>query len=65
MAEDGDQKEGGKNKMLYIAALVAGIMLVLNGALQLTDGKLPLGLASVAMGVAAIAYGIIKPVRKS
>ena len=33
MAEDGDQKEGGKNKMLYIAALVAGIMLVLNGAM--------------------------------
>ena len=65
MAEDGDQKEVGKNKMLYIAALVAGIMLVLNGALQLADGKMPLGIASVVMGAAAIAYGIIKPVRKS
>ena len=64
MAQNEDRPKG-PGKGTFIAALVAGIVLVINGVIQLTDGNMPLGVGSLVLGAAVAAFSIFKLTRKS
>lgn len=51
-------------KTPYFWAIVAGVVIVLNGIIQLFTGNMPLGIASLVVGGAAIVFGIVKPGKK-
>ena len=63
MADNGESKKGVA-KWTYIAAIVAGGIIFVNGMFQLNVGNAPLAYASLGIGAAAVAFGILKPGKK-
>ncbi len=64
MAENGDGNQD-RFKSPYTWAMVAGVVILVNGVIQVSGGNLGLGVASLVVGAGAIVFGYLKPGRKS
>lgn len=45
----------------YIWAVIAGVVIMINGIIQTMGGNMALAVASILIGAGAIVFGIIKP----
>ncbi len=45
----------------FIWAIIAGVVIMINGGIQATGNNTALAVASILIGAGAIAFGIIKP----
>lgn len=45
----------------YIWAIIAGVVIMINGVIQAVGGNTALAVASILIGGAAIAVGVMKP----
>ena len=64
MAENGNATKEWTTSP-YFWAIVAGIVILANGVIQLTGENVPLGVASLVVGGAAIVFGYLKLGKKS
>jgi len=45
----------------YLWAIIAGVVIMINGGIQATGNNTALAVASILIGAGAIAFGIVKP----